>query len=124
MSPREFSKAYAKDDRLFNGRFFSSGPLNVGSGDRIGIVLLVPGAPEDLFLQYGAEGQIIAGIPSLRLVVVRTGRSDGKWIEVVEGLESGDRIIYDGQFALEDGSIVDIDESVAAADIAPAAAVE
>jgi len=36
---------------------------------------LVPGAPEDLFLMFGGGGQVVAGIPSLKLVVVRTGRT-------------------------------------------------
>ena len=34
---------------------------------------LLPGAPDDTFLMYGTRGQIVAGIPSLGLVVVRTG---------------------------------------------------
>ena len=34
------------ENRLFSGRFFSSGPIDVGQGDRGGVVLLVPGAPE------------------------------------------------------------------------------
>lgn len=41
--------------------------------------------------------------------ILSTGRSDGDWIEIVEGLETGERIVYDGHFALEDGSIVEID---------------
>ena len=46
MSPRDLSNAMANDDRLFNGRFFSSNPIDIGSGDCVGVVLLVPGAPE------------------------------------------------------------------------------
>jgi len=38
---------------------------------------LVPGAPSDLFFMYGAGGQITAGIPSLKLVAVRTGQDRG-----------------------------------------------
>ena len=34
---------------------------------------LLPGAPDDTFLMYGMGGQIVAGIPSRNLVVVRTG---------------------------------------------------
>ncbi len=46
MSPRDLAKTYAKDYRLFDGRFFSPDPLKPGPGDRVGIVLMVPGAPE------------------------------------------------------------------------------
>ena len=46
MSPRDLASAISNDDRLFNGRFFSSNPIDVGSGDCVGVVLLVPGAPE------------------------------------------------------------------------------
>ena len=34
---------------------------------------LVPGAPDDTFLMFGSGGQLVAGVPSLRLVIVRTG---------------------------------------------------
>ena len=34
---------------------------------------LIPGTPDDTFLMYGARGQLVAGIPSLGLVIVRTG---------------------------------------------------
>lgn len=46
MSPRDLAKAYASDERLFSGRFFSQEPVRPGPGDRVGVVLLVPGAPE------------------------------------------------------------------------------
>jgi CubicO group peptidase (beta-lactamase class C family) len=42
---------------------------------------LVPGAPEDLFLMFGAAGQVVAGVPSLKLVVVRTGGNAGSIYE-------------------------------------------
>lgn len=41
--------------------------------------------------------------------VLRTGRNDGQWIEILEGLEEGDAVVIDGHFALEDGSRVVID---------------
>lgn len=34
---------------------------------------LIPGAPDDTFLMHGAGGQATVGIPSLNLVIVRTG---------------------------------------------------
>ena len=41
-----------------------------------------------------------------RIRTLRTGRSQGEWVEVLDGLEQGDAVVYDGHFALEDGSIV------------------
>ena len=38
---------------------------------------LLPGAPADSFLMFGTAGQVVIGIPSLRLVVVRTGVGPG-----------------------------------------------
>ena len=38
---------------------------------------LLPGAPQDSFLMFGAGGQEVIGIPSLRLVIVRTGGGSG-----------------------------------------------
>ena len=61
------------------------------------------GRPE-VFVVIDESGRSVA-----RARTLRTGRSDGNWIEVVEGLENGDRIVYDGHFALEDGSLVEID---------------
>ncbi len=35
---------------------------------------------------------------------VRTGRSAGEWIEVLDGLTEGERVVWDGHFALDDGA--------------------
>ena len=40
---------------------------------------------------------------------VRTGRSQGQWVEIIDGLTEGDRVIWDGQFALRDGANIVID---------------
>ncbi len=40
---------------------------------------------------------------------VRTGRSAGEWVEIVDGLSAGDRVVWDGQFALAEGVFVTID---------------
>jgi len=53
MSPRDLVKAYASDERLYSGRFFSQEPVRPGAGDKVGVVLLVPGAPEKKEDVYG-----------------------------------------------------------------------
>jgi membrane fusion protein (multidrug efflux system) len=72
---------------------------------------------EALLRRDGRPEVFVVSEESGRLVahsrILRTGRSDGNWIEVVEGLEPGDRIVYDGHFALEDGSMVEIDGAAA-----------
>jgi RND family efflux transporter MFP subunit len=49
------------------------------------------------------------GIAIARTQRLRTGRSHGAWIEVLDGLEEGDQVVWDGHFALEDGSVVVVD---------------
>ena len=39
----------------------------------------------------------------------RLRRQDGQYIEIVEGIEPGERVVIDGLFALSDGSAVYID---------------
>ena len=51
-----------------------------------------------------------------RLRGIRTGRSGGEWIEVLEGVSEGDEVIVDGQFALRDGAAVVLDQSPQRAD--------
>ena len=107
MTPRDFAKPaqVILDRGMWNGERFLSASyvdmpgraptpevnpsfglfhhLNAGSfcrnfavPDIIGRQLL-PGAPEDSFLMFGAGGQVVIGIPSLRLVIVRTGGGSG-----------------------------------------------
>ena len=64
------------------------------------------GAPKVFVVEGGAERSVA------RARTIRTGRSEGDWIEVLEGLAEGERVIFDGQFALEDGSIVQIDGAI------------
>lgn len=40
---------------------------------------------------------------------LRTGRSQGEFVEILEGLSEGDEVVYAGHFALEDGSVVVVD---------------
>jgi membrane fusion protein (multidrug efflux system) len=44
-----------------------------------------------------------------RLRSVRTGRSAGDWIEILDGLRAGDELVIDGQFALRNGAAVTVD---------------
>jgi len=71
-------------------------------------------APRSALLRRDGRPQVFvvvdeAGRSVARTRILRTGRSDGNWIEVLDGLEAGDRVVYDGHFALADGSIVEID---------------
>jgi RND family efflux transporter MFP subunit len=50
-----------------------------------------------------------AGRPVARSRALRTGRNDGEWIEILEGLQEGEEVVFDGHFALEDGSVVVVD---------------
>ena len=61
------------------------------------------GQPE-VFIVTRASGRPVAEIRR-----VRTGRSQGEWVEVIDGLEEGDQVIWDGQFALDDGASVIVD---------------
>lgn len=45
MTPRKFLKKYTYDERLISGEFFSSEPLPIEKGDRIGVVMLNLGGP-------------------------------------------------------------------------------
>lgn len=40
---------------------------------------------------------------------LRTGRSQGEFVEILEGLEEGDLVVFAGHFALEDGAVVEVD---------------
>jgi multidrug efflux pump subunit AcrA (membrane-fusion protein) len=51
---------------------------------------------------------------------VRTGRVEGEWVEILDGLAVGDDVIFDGHFALQDGAGVVIDGSPDAASEKPA----
>lgn len=53
------------------------------------------------------EGRGQSAVARTRKLV--TGRTEGQWVEILEGLEEGDRVIWDGQFALEDGTPVLVD---------------
>jgi RND family efflux transporter MFP subunit len=44
---------------------------------------------------------------------VRTGRAQGDLIELLEGVDAGERVVVEGQFALVDGASVFVDESSA-----------
>ena len=45
MTPRDFLKKYNDDQRLVTGEFYSSEPLVLRKGDRVGVVLLNHGGP-------------------------------------------------------------------------------
>ena len=61
------------------------------------------GHPE-VFVIARVSGESVAQARRLR-----TGRSQGEWIEVLDGLEVGDEVIWDGHFALDHGAHVIVD---------------
>lgn len=63
------------------------------------------GQPEVFVVEQENGGSIA------RIRTIRTGRSSGEWIEVLDGLREGDEVIVDGQFALRDGVAVVTDPS-------------
>jgi len=60
----------------------------------------------EIFVIEETDGRQVARLRSLR-----TRRSAGEWIEVLDGLEAGDRVIVEGQFALRDGVEVVLDDA-------------
>ena len=66
------------------------------------------GKPEIFVVERNGSGEVA------RLRGLKTGRSSGAWIEVLEGLEAGDRVVVDGQFALRDGTPVALEDAPAA----------
>ena len=58
----------------------------------------------EVFVVRAESGRSVARSRGLR-----TGRNDGQWIEILDGLEEGEEVVFDGHFALEDGSIVVVD---------------
>ena len=61
------------------------------------------GRPELYIVEGVGEDAVV------RTRQVRTGRSEGQWIEILEGVEEGERVVWEGQFALADGVSVVVD---------------
>ncbi|MDJ0789722.1 MAG: efflux RND transporter periplasmic adaptor subunit [Myxococcota bacterium] len=59
-----------------------------------------------VFVVEGSEGALDA-----RVREVRVGRQGGESVELLEGVEAGERVVIEGQFALSDGAPVVIDEA-------------
>jgi len=66
------------------------------------------GKPEIFVVERDGDTEVA------RLRRLRTGRSNGEWIEVLEGLRAGDRVVVNGQFALRDGTAVTRDDAAIA----------
>jgi RND family efflux transporter MFP subunit len=98
------------DGRLRPG-FFAR--VDLGISEREG----VPMIPEDAVLQR-ADGAIafrLVGEDRVERCVLRTGALREGQVEVIEGLELGDRVVVRGQTGLVDGSLVSASEHGAAA---------
>jgi membrane fusion protein (multidrug efflux system) len=74
--------------------------------------LLRRGGQTEVFVVERASAQ--GAIAKVRRV--RTGRVDGEWIEILDGLEAGEDVVFDGQFALQDGAEVVLDGAPEAAE--------
>lgn len=61
------------------------------------------GHPEVFVVEGRGDGAVA------RTRRVRTGRSEGEWVEILDGLAAGERVVWDGQFALADGAAIVID---------------
>lgn len=68
------------------------------------------GQPEVFVIERSGGSDWVA-----RLREVRTGRTAGEWIEVLDGVSEGDAVVVDGQFALRDGANVVVDQAPASA---------
>ncbi len=115
MTPREFLKTYSYDKRLVTGEYFSSDPLRIERGDRVGVVLLNLGGPnkrEDVapFLYNLFMDPAIIDIPAggifrhwiCRLIASRRSESVGKDYEVIGGGSPINRLTREQARSLEE----------------------
>jgi RND family efflux transporter MFP subunit len=58
-----------------------------------------------VYVAEGGEGELRATARE-----VRVGRQQGGWVELLEGVEAGERVIVEGLFALTEGAAIFIDE--------------
>ncbi|MFO0688278.1 MAG: efflux RND transporter periplasmic adaptor subunit [Myxococcota bacterium] len=71
-------------------------------------------APRAALLRRGGRPEVFVvertdSGPVARARSVRTGRVEGERIEILEGLSDGDEVVFEGHFALQDGSSVIVD---------------
>lgn len=64
--------------------------------------LVIP--PSALVTNGGIQSVFIADQGQARLVPIRTGISDGRWIEIVEGLSGGEAVVVVGKSGLAEGT--------------------
>lgn len=64
--------------------------------------LVIP--PSALIASNGTQSVFIADQGQARLVPIRTGISDGRWIEVVEGLSGSEAVVVVGKSGLAEGT--------------------
>ncbi len=114
MTPREFLRRYQYDDRLVNGRYYSSELLPIRRGERVGVVLLNLGGPdrvEDVapFLYNLFMDPAIIDIPVKgllrhwlsRLIARTRSKSVGKDYEVIGGGSPINRLTREQASAIE-----------------------
>jgi RND family efflux transporter MFP subunit len=91
------------DDRDGNLRegMVASVRLSYSASDQ---TLVVPSAA--VVRRGGSQAVFVVTNGQAQLRAVETGRTDGGTMEIVHGLEVGERVVVDGQFALRDGAAV------------------
>lgn len=114
MTPREFLKSYRYDPRIVTGEYFSSKPLQLKRGDRVGVVLMNLGGPDTIpdvepFLYNLFMDPAIIDIPVggrlrhwiCRYIATKRSRSVGKDYEQIGGGSPINRLTREQSASLE-----------------------
>lgn len=114
MTPREFLKVYEFDKRLVRGDYFSSDPLPIEAGDKVGVVMLNLGGPDvledvepflyNLFMDPAIVDLPVGGILRhwlCRVIASRRSQSVGDDYELIGGGSPINRLTREQAQSLE-----------------------